>query len=146
VIAPIASDLASETEDQGLWEHPRSARRIASRTQPGGLKRDLHTIRWRVIQPQPSSSRQFSFKGAILLAQERNHIALLAIEPSGHRGEQYVLRNQRLRVCANVPPKFSGTTRLSCRTFGCGEPPPCRFRIALDLLGNVLRFAADFCY
>ena len=43
----------------------------------------------RIIQLQPTSI-QLCFQRAILVAKERDHIALLALEPSGQRSEEYL--------------------------------------------------------
>jgi hypothetical protein len=43
----------------------------------------------RIGQLQPASG-QLCFQRAILLAKERDHITLLALEPSEHRGEEHL--------------------------------------------------------
>jgi len=42
-----------------------------------------------IVQPQPAST-QLGFQRAILLAKERDHIAVLTIEPSEHRRKEHL--------------------------------------------------------
>ena len=42
-----------------------------------------------IVEPQPASG-QLRFQRAILLAKERDHITLLALEPSEQRGEEHL--------------------------------------------------------
>ena len=102
-VGPFPRNQFAMPSQNGVWGDKRRYVSEYGASEP--LPKHRETPPLRIVQPQPAS-RQLGFQRAILLPKKRNHIALLALEPSEQRGEEHLERKHEVSLCQCVARVF----------------------------------------
>ena len=89
-IGPLPGDQFTVPAENRVGRHESCE--LAQQATSKPLAQQRETAALIIIQPQPSAT-QLCLEYAILFAEEGDHIALLAIQPSKQRGKQHLQRN-----------------------------------------------------